>query len=160
MWFKFRLLKGLYYRTGSTFIYDRISFSDNRSMNEKTLKKAQEEDLQWFRNLSEAEKISVIIGLIRTSNGAMILKMQERLKPLLKKKLMSPNVEPEQSPQQKLRGKLDEKLHSLVKGGNNEEILYDPKDPLTMEVDQHLGKVILCYIVSIFKGGNIEKKME
>lgn len=110
-------------------------------MDEKTLKEAQDEDFKWFCGLSEAEKIPVIIGLIRMSSGAMILKIQERLKPLLKKRMKSPDSmniklsEAQVTP--KIGWRLDEKLHDLIKG-DYEEVTYDPKDPLTIEV----GKVL------------------
>lgn len=108
-------------------------------MDEKILKIAQEEDFEWFCSLSEAEKIPVVIGLIRMSSGAMIFKMQERLRPLLQKKLLTTTDNnaniglTEQLPKEKTGGRLDEKLQALVKG-EFEEVQYDPKDPLTIEV--------------------------
>lgn len=107
-------------------------------MCKKALIIAQEEDIEWFRSLSESDKIPVVIGLMRMSSGAVILKMQERLKPLLKKKLESTapvvtRVSVEETPQPKIGSKLDELLKQFIKG-EYDEIQYDPKDPLTTEV--------------------------
>lgn len=124
-------------RNTTTFIYDRTINSHNRSLDERALKAAEEEDLEWFRSLSEAEKIRVLIGLVRMSSGAMVLKLQQRLKPLYRQRLITKSdcvlklFDPEVP--EKMGGKLDEKLHGLVKG-DYEEIQYDPKDPLTVEV--------------------------
>lgn len=133
-------------------------------MDEETLREAQEEDLEWFRSLCETEKIPVIIGLIRMSSGAMILKMQEKLKPLLKQRLNSPdNVNfkfSEAHIPQKIGWRLDEKLNELVKG-DYEEIQYDPKDPLTIEVC--LQKKVCGLIAAAFlvvEGGENEEKVE
>lgn len=128
------------FRASTTFIYDKTFKSHNRSMDEKTLKVAQKEDIEWFCSLSEAEKIPVIIGLMRISSGAAILKMQERLKPLLKKKLLleaankvDSGVSDGDTVEPKIVSKLDQMLKPLFKG-DYEEIQYDPKDPLTIEV--------------------------
>lgn len=106
-------------------------------MEKKALRETQEEDLQWFCTLSEMDKIPVIIGLIRMSSGAMILKMEEHLKPLLNKKLKPPSDINYRLSQinvpQKLGWKLDERLKELLKG-DYETTQYDPRDPLAIEV--------------------------
>lgn len=131
---------GMYLKvmTSTTFIYDKTFRSHNRSMDEKTLKLAQDEDVEWFHGLVDSEKIPVIIGLIRMTNGAIILKIQERLRLLLNQKITLPNEQiVERTPKHSLVGGLDQKLNSLVCGdGDFEELRYDPEDPFTIEVER------------------------
>lgn len=107
-------------------------------MDEKSLKIAQEEDIEWFCSLSESEKLPVVIGLMRMSCGAIILKMQERLKPLLKMKLaesknVNLGISIVEASQPTIGENLDTILHPLLKG-EYEEVQYDPKDSETIEV--------------------------